>query len=263
VSRARRPSYSHSVSVGKRLTHSLDFDATLEHVAQLPIPALADWCLVFTPEDGDVRPPRMLAAHRSAAKQARLRQAWPTERVILPRQHPLHISLRSRQPVVLEACSPFDLESMCVFPGDRELLLTMKPRTVLATPMVAHGLVVGGLMIVTSAARPPMLSDAYMQAVAALAQSSAQAIYNAQLFWEARLAGRMRDEVASAGREDLLNLASGLQQRVTTLRTRASATERASGDQFDRGLTEIEDLAFAIRQRLYDLRAVAGEYRRA
>jgi GAF domain-containing protein len=257
-----RRSYRHSVAIGRRLTHSLDFDATLEHVAQLPIPVLADWCVVYTPEDGDVRPRRILAAHRDPAQQARLRSAWPSDRVSLPREHPLQISLRSRQPVILEACTTQEITSMCVSPGDLEMLLEVKPRTVVATPMVAHGLVVGALMLVSYSARRPTLSGAYMDAVTALANCSAQAIYNAQLFWEARLAARTRDEVASVGRRELLHLASGLQQRLTTLRSRLSVTESGSSEQFDRGLTDIEDLATAIGERLSELRAVAGEYRR-
>src|SRR5689334_12758035 len=99
--------------MGKRLTHSLDFDSTLDHVARLPIPGLADWTLVYTPGEGDARTPRLVVAHSNAGKEALLREAWQGHPLMLPREHPVQVCLRSRKPVIRDACGAADLEVLC------------------------------------------------------------------------------------------------------------------------------------------------------
>ena len=45
------------------LTNSLDYDSTLRQIVRLPIPTLADWCMVYVPDDGGPLPARMAVAN--------------------------------------------------------------------------------------------------------------------------------------------------------------------------------------------------------
>jgi GAF domain-containing protein len=236
--------------MGKSLTRTLDFDATLDEVARLPVPQLGDWCLVYAPGDGDVRPQRLVTAHVDANADILLREMYQRPGLVLPRDHPVQVSLRTRKPVVRESCTALDLELMCANQREVDVFEAVRPRSLLALPMVAHGLMVGAIMLVSSSRRPRGFNRAFMESATAIARCAAQAIYNAQLFLEARLAVRLRDELGSAGTRDLLCLATGLQQRVNSLRCQLSTPAAATNHVFDTGLTDIEGLATAIRERL-------------
>jgi GAF domain-containing protein len=254
---ARPSPYAHVAPIGKRLTHSLDFDDTLDQVARLPVPSMADWSLAYTPGDGDARMPRVALAHASPAREELLRGIWQRHPVMLPHQHPIMVSLRSRKPVLQPVCSPADLDALCLSNGDGEVLRSVGVRSLLVVPMVAHGLVVGALMLVGATRQRGKFDQAALEAANAVASCCAQAIYNAQLFWEARLAARMRQEVLAAGSQDLMWLAGRIQRRVSQLRGELLNAEVTSADDVQGGLTEIEDLSGAIRQRIDDLRLMA------
>src|SRR5437762_13692740 len=65
-------------SVSSLLAGSLDYQETLEQLAQLAIQSLADWCIIDMVED-DETPWRMAVAHRdpATADLAREIEQWP------------------------------------------------------------------------------------------------------------------------------------------------------------------------------------------
>src|ERR687893_1692870 len=66
-------------SVGPVLYSSLDHGATLERIARLAVPELADWCLVdIVEEDGSVN--QLAAAHADPEREALLRELRPHRR---------------------------------------------------------------------------------------------------------------------------------------------------------------------------------------
>jgi hypothetical protein len=230
-------------SYGRRLTHSLDFDSTLEHVVRLPIPSLADWCLAYIPGDGDARLPRLAVAHADPSKEALLRAAWQSAPVELQREHPLLVSLRSRKSVLHSPPLAGDLAAARLRERDAELLKLVGLESLLAVPLVAHGLVVGALMMVWAGNPPRTFDSVALDSAADVANCCAQAIYNAQLFWEARLAERTHDELVNAGSQDLLRLAANLRRRVNRLHAHVASTPLTSPTVLHHGLSEIEDLA--------------------
>ena len=240
-------------SIGGRLTHSLDFDSTLGHVVRLPIPSLADWCVVYTPGDGDARLPRLVVAHADPGKEALLRAAWSAGPLALSREHPLLVSLHSRKPLVQARWSTDELAAVHAGGRHADLLRLVGLDSLLVLPLVAHGLVVGALMLVLAGDTPRTFDAIATASAAAVANCCAQAIYNAQLFWEARLAVRTREELVSAASRDLLRLTSHLKKRVTQLRARAGALPIASPAALHNGLSEIEDLAGGVLRCIQDL----------
>ena len=258
----RRSAGRTSAAIEWRLPASLDFDATVEHVARAPLPDLADWCVAFTPADGDVRMPRMVVAHTNPAKEGLLRAAWQGRSVSLPRSHPLLAAVSSRKPVVRGVCSPDDLKTLSLTDSDDDVLRAAGLHSLVVLPMVAHGLVVGALMLVAATSRHGQFEGAALESATAVASWSAQAIYNAQLFWEARLAARMREQVVAAGSLELMCLATNMEQRVSDLRIHVAKTgAAASGEALHRGLAHIENVAIAMGRRIEDLRLLASDPR--
>jgi len=243
-----------AASIGGRLTRSLDFDSTLGHVVRLPIPSLADWCAVYTPGDGDARLPRLMVAHADPGKEAPLRAAWSAGPLALSREHPILVSLHSRKLLLHERWSPDDLAAVHADGQHADLLRLVGLDSLLVLPLVAHGLVVGVLMLVLAGDNTPRTFDAIATAsAAAVANCCAQAIYNAQLFWEARLAVRTREELVSAASQDLLRLTSHLKKRVIQLRAHTGDLPMAAPAALHNGLSEIEDLAGGVLRCIQDL----------
>jgi GAF domain-containing protein len=203
----------HLTQVSGSLTSSLDYDATLRHVVRLPIPTLADWCMVYVPDDGGPLPARLVVAHASPAREALLRKVWQHEWATLPERHPIAESLRWRSPIVLPHCDAAVLERLSGAPEHSALLRKVGIRSMLVLPLAAHGTVVGSLMLVSAQARRRVYDEKLLDLLNELARCYAQAIYNARLFVEARLAVRLRDDLIQAARHELLELVAGMTER--------------------------------------------------
>jgi GAF domain-containing protein len=166
----------------------------------------------------------------------------------------LLVSLRTRKPVLRSQASADDLSAVRMREGDAELLRLVGLESLLAVPLIAHGLVVGALMLVSTAGSPhPTFDSVSVASAAAVANYSAQAIYNAQLFWEARLAVRTHAELVNAGSQDLLRLTANLKKRVNRLRTQVAGTPMTSPTVLNHGLSDIEDLAAGMLRCIREL----------
>jgi GAF domain-containing protein len=243
----------------RALSSSLDYDATLRQVASLPIPRLADWSMVYVPHDGDVRVARLVVAHSRTTAQRRLQALWEREPLELPKHHPLADCLRTRAPVALPICTPSMLENLTWQPSDAQVLMGVGTRSIMAVPLVAHGMLLGGIMLVGSRPTRRPYADSEIDPVVELASSYAQAIYNAQLFWEASLAIQVRDELIGAASLGLLELLSGIRRRAAMLEQAHFAADPATARRrANRSAFEI-DLLLARMQRLIgDLRAISA-----
>ena len=195
------------------LTSSLDYEATLQQVVRLPIPTLADWSMVYVPDDGGALPARLVLAHARPSKEALLRKVWGREWSILPEQHPIAESLRKRSPIVVSDCDEQILERLGSLPEHADVLRRVGLRCLLVLPLVAHGTVVGGLLLAGAQRRRRRYDAAWLEPLDDLARAYAQAIYNARLFVETRLALRLRDELIVSTRNELLDIAASMRER--------------------------------------------------
>lgn len=191
------------------LTNSLDYDSTLRKIVRLPIPTLADWCMVYVPDDGGPLPARMAVAHTSPMKEALLRKVWNREWSLLPEVHPIIQSLRSRSPVVITEADPGILDTLSLTSEDAALLQRVGVQSLLVLPLVAHGTLLGAVMLVASRTRSRAYDHAVLELFTELARCCAQSLYNARLLLETRLALRLRDELIISVTRQMLELAEG------------------------------------------------------
>jgi GAF domain-containing protein len=209
---------THLTEVSGSLTRSLDYDTTLREVVRLPIPVLADWCMVYIPDDGGPIPGRLALAHANPTKEALLRTVWQREWLSLPAEHPVVQSLQQRTPVIIEQLDRNGFRRLCAAAEHASVLQRVGVQSILSLPLVAHDTLVGGVMLVLSGARKRAYGETPLEILIKLSECYAQAIYNARQFIEARQALRLKEEVLASTRDELIQLATGIRHHPHTLR---------------------------------------------
>jgi PAS domain S-box-containing protein len=209
---------------GVTLATSLDYQETLEHLLQLAVPFLADWCAVdILQPDGTVR--RRAVVHMDAQRTA---LAWEMER-----RYPLDLRsdtgvaqvLRSGQPVLTENIPESCLVDMARDAGHLRFLRGLGMRSSLLLPLVARGRVMGCLSLVY-AESGRRYGEADLRFCEDLARRAALALDAASLYREAQDAIRLREEFLSIASHELKTPLTPLQLRLGTL---ARLARRASG----------------------------------
>jgi GAF domain-containing protein len=241
------------------LTDSLDYDTVLETISRIALPHLADWSSVYTPGDGALVA-RLVVAHRNPAKEALLSTVWQQWNRHLPESHPHVRAMRSGRILTVagEAAS-----AASVTPATCEQAVDIVERvgvgTILTVPLIAHGTVLGSLMLVRSrAGAHQVLDDELRHLVSDLATCGAQAIHNARLFREAKLAARERDETIANATLTLIELLERLHEHLDGIREVAARGTREGQSQLKRGLAQIELLVREMQHVIRDSQTGAG-----
>jgi PAS domain S-box-containing protein len=178
---------------GKVLTSSLDYDKTLQNVARLAVPTIADYCQIYLLDNqGEIRP--VAAAHINPAKETIL---LDVQRRYLPslnnRANPVVKVIESGQPELIPDMSGEFLKSIARDEEQLRIFEELEPRSGMVVPLVAHGNKIGAITFVSSesARRFGAAELAFAEVVAGRAAS---AVDNARLYYEAREASRIKDE---------------------------------------------------------------------
>ncbi|HEV2801616.1 MAG TPA: PAS domain S-box protein [Pyrinomonadaceae bacterium] len=189
----REASQRFLVEASAILAASLDYETTLQSVASLSVPFLADWCIVYVlDEEGAIRP--IAVAHAGDSKQ--VESVWELERRRsqqrddaggVPKVIRTGLSeLYAEIPRAGAAKTDDDAERFRVA---RELGL----ESAMIVPLLARGRTLGAITFATStASRRYGLSD--LALAEDLAQRAAFAVDNALLYREAQEANRLKDE---------------------------------------------------------------------
>ena len=191
LERAHRQS-TFLAQAGILLGSSLDYEATLQAVAQLAVPQIADWCVVDM-LDGDDRLKRLGTAHVDPAKveYARtLREQFPDDP--FSTSGPWHV-LRTRQAEMVSGIT----DEMLVH-GSRNaeqlaVLRTLQLHAYIAVPLVTNGRSIGVMTFVTAESGRDYDAEDLLVAQA-VAERAALAVDNARAYSEARAANRAKDE---------------------------------------------------------------------
>ncbi len=187
--------------MSQELARSLDYETTLQNVARLAVPEIADWCVVdIADDDGSIR--RVAVAHVDPAKQElalELRQRYP-----LKPSDAVPVVIQTGTPLLVPEVLDFMLEAEVKEPEYREILRGLGPKSIMVVPMFARERVLGALTFLSSESGIRFDSHdlAFAQDAAARA---ALAIENARLYRDLELAIRTRDEYLAAISHDLRN----------------------------------------------------------
>jgi PAS domain S-box-containing protein len=182
------------------LISALDYASTLQNLARLTVPFLADWCIVDVVEGESIR-----RAATAAADPRREEVLHELERLYPPRwdsPQPAAQALRAGRAVLFPE---FSAESLRATVRDAEhlrLLRELDPRTAVAIPLSARGHVIGAVTLAFSESGR-RYDDDLLALAEELARRAALAVDNANLYREAELA-RAEAEAANQAKAQFL-----------------------------------------------------------
>jgi PAS domain S-box-containing protein len=167
---------------GVTLASSLDYEETLQRVAQLVVPGLADWCAVDV-VDANLRLNQVAVAHVDPDKVAfahDFRSRYPPD----PNEDSgLYGVLRSGRPELYPELPDELLEQSIPDTEQLEAIRALGMRSVMLIPMVVAGRTIGVLTMVSAESRRAF--DEHDLAFAGdLARRAATAVENARLYTE-------------------------------------------------------------------------------
>jgi signal transduction histidine kinase len=179
-------------SAGQQLATSLDYEQTLDTVAHLIVPNLAEACVIDMIEhDGSLR--RAAAAHRNPEDEAIMRPLVGKAAQEAPEA--LVKIMQEREARLIGTAS-----GLTIYVTGRA---QDGARTIMLIPLVSRGQTLGIVAAVSPDARPFTPDDLPM--FVELARHGSLAIDNARLYLESQQAVRAREEVLAVVSHDLRN----------------------------------------------------------
>jgi signal transduction histidine kinase/HAMP domain-containing protein len=201
------------------LASTLDYEATLAHVAQLTVPQLADWCVVdILDRDGVLR--RLAVAHAdpSGTAQARLLQELAGQ----PEVPAVAEVIQAGRAVLYTHISDDLLASVTRDAEHLQTLRALSVRSAMIVPLVVRGRTLGGIVLVSAQSGRRYGPEDLAQAEE-LARRCAQTIDNARLYHAAQEGLRVRDEFLSTAAHELKTPIAVIKGYVELLRRRIAA----------------------------------------
>jgi PAS domain S-box-containing protein len=248
----------------KVLGSSLDYLQTLEKLAQLVVPHLADWCLVDIVEENGPR--RLAVVHRDPAK-LELAREWA-------RKYPPDWSeprgsarvLRTGQPEMFHEITEELLIAAARDPEQLAPLRALGLASAIVVPLVGREGTLGALTLLTSESGRHY-QDSDLEVAVELGRRAGVAIEHARLYRDARDAVRLREQILAIVSHDLRNplgtidltaslvaedpsLDPELRRRLDIVRRSAGRMQRMIGDLLD--LARAQSATFKLDRKPED-----------
>jgi signal transduction histidine kinase len=185
---------------GAILADSTDYQATLQALAELVVPLLADWCVVDVVEASEVR--RIAVAHPNPAKRAMmqdLERRFPTNPDAPGGVREVIESGKSR---IISSIPDGMLEAAAQDAEHLELLRGLGLRSAAVVPLIARGQVLGA-MTLAGAESGHTYREEDRGFLEDLGRRAAVAVDNARLLHEAKEAIRLRDDFLAMASHDM------------------------------------------------------------
>jgi PAS domain S-box-containing protein len=253
------------------LSRSLDERETLEQLAHLAVPDIADWCVVdLVVHD---RLEHVAIAHANPAKRE---AAWQYARGTRPDPAGYDATwqiVRTGKPALTAEISDAMLEAAARDPENLRLLRELGFRSWIGAPLVARGAAIGVIhLAMNDSGRRYRASD--LEIAVELGHRAGVAVDNARLYRDAQTAIRVRDDLLAIVSHDLSNplhaisLGASLlfQHHGTDTRARKHIDAiRRSTDRMERLINDLLDMAsinagkLAIQPAQVDARELVSE----
>ena len=242
---------------GGVLTRTIEIDEALALVAQLPVPRMADVCVLDLADDGG-RMRRVASLSDDPALNARLAAIMGDAPGPDAASAVVDV-LRSRQSLLVETVTDEWIEAHSETPDLLERQRAVGATSLILVPLVARGEALGVMTVIS--VRPDRRYGADDVALAEqLAERAAFAIDNARLFGRARAAASARDDMLGVVSHDLRNPVNAIGMCVRALRENPPESVQArnelvhaiaeAADWMDRLIRDLLDVASIESGRL-------------
>jgi PAS domain S-box-containing protein len=169
-------------SAGPVLYSSLDSGSTLEKVASLLVPELADWCLVDVVEEGG-GVDQVAAVHADPAKKDLLRELLDHRRLDGKATGTVAQVLKTGRPVLVPEASDALLAERATGAEHLKLLRRLGVRSFMSVPLLARSRTLGAMTLVSSSPGR-RYGEEDLSLAQALAYRCALAVENSRLYRE-------------------------------------------------------------------------------
>jgi signal transduction histidine kinase/ActR/RegA family two-component response regulator len=180
------------------LASALHYEATLEALARLCVPHLADLCVIdMLADDGGIR--RVAAAHADPSKGdvvRRLRDGFPPD---VAGPHPVATVLRTGRPEIATTITEATLERIAKDQEHRDIATALRYTSYIVVPFVARGRTLGALSLV-SGTPARSYTELDLELAVDLARRAALAVDNARLYSESEARRQAAEALAETGR---------------------------------------------------------------
>jgi signal transduction histidine kinase/CheY-like chemotaxis protein len=184
------------------LVASLDYEVTLQQIARLCVPRLADWCVVDTPaEDGTLV--MQIVTHVDPEKEQWARKM--RERFTVHIDQPVGTSqvIRTGEPLLLAQITDELLQLVARDEEELRMLRLVGYRSMIVVPLRAHDRIVGALALVVTDESGRQYAQDDVALAEELARRAGVALDNARLYAEAQTAIQARDQFLAVAAHEL------------------------------------------------------------
>ncbi|HEX7172938.1 MAG TPA: PAS domain-containing sensor histidine kinase [Candidatus Limnocylindria bacterium] len=225
---------------GAILADSVDYPSTLQSLAELVVPRLADWCVVDIAEASGLR--RVAVAHPDPRKRAlaeEVQRRYPSDP---SRPGGVGDVIRSGRTQLISRVSDEMLEAAAQDATHLDLIRSLGLRSAAIVPLIARGQVLGAITL-AAAESGRRFEEADLPYLEDLARRAAVAVDNARLLHEAKEAIRLRDDFLAMASHDMR---TPLQAILANIQLAARRLARADTDAAQREAMH-DNLAHAER----------------
>ena len=226
------------------LVRSIDYETTLQRVARLAVPVLADCSVIDLVEEGAFR--RVAAVHADPEKEGLVRELrrYPPDPEL--DGHPVNRAIRTWRSQVVP-CGEESLQEAGGSPEHHQLMRQLDAKTVLVVPLTARGRMLGVMQFMSLAGESAREYGPDDVALAEeLACRAAFSIDNARLYTEADRRAReeraLREAVAAVGARFTTEEAI---RQIATSAVAATSADAAFVTRIDAERGEVEVVAVA------------------
>ncbi|NWJ95981.1 MAG: DUF4118 domain-containing protein [Chloroflexi bacterium] len=208
----------------KTLVSTLDYESMVQNVAQLAVPFLADWCIVYIrQENGSVQ--RLSVVHSDSTKEAQGREVLERCPFEESENHPVMVVLRTGESMVFNRIPD---ELFAKLTPNSETLLDLQKlgfKSAMSVPLLARGQALGVINLIFSDSGR-LYNEAELILAEELARRAALAIDNARLYQKAQLAIEAQKELDQL-KDNFLSIAGHeLRTPLTTIKGFAQLLKR-------------------------------------
>lgn len=209
---------------GAILADSVDYPSTLQSLAELVVPRLADWCVVDIVEPSGLR--RVAVAHPDPRKRAlaeEIQRRYPSDP---DRPGGVGEVIRTGRTQLISRVSDEMLEAAAMDEAHLDLIRGLGLRSAVIVPLIARGQVLGAITL-AGAESGHVFEEADLPYLEDLARRAAVAVDNARLLHEAKEAIRLRDDFLAMASHDMR---TPLQAILANIQLAARRLEREDTD---------------------------------